>query len=254
MSQVSQYADTWEYGTEITSKVTGPKYWKYKLKYEAQKAIALRDNKTISELIQASAQLRDQSKETFYTSQTMMILVSGLVSSQPDDETITNIGKELNRKLPKLPKTKVYKEILSRNANKAEDSEEFPEVVDGRLNIQSPGQYALVANENTDHSCDIILLRCNPIADLDIVETARSLNWDEYPILVNRIDMMPHDLDSWAAFHNLVINLNEAQVQEVANFVSYWKIIYKDLLNTEADDDFSHIVHFVFDLLHIIEQ
>lgn len=253
MSQLSAPCDSWEYGTEITSKITGPKYWKLKLKTEAQKAVAMRDKHAIAELIMESAQLRDQSNETSFTSQTMMILVSGAVTAYPDDPAVINFGKELNKKLPKIPKTKVYKELLNRNANKIEETVQVPQSENGVLNIETPGQYVFVSNENIDHSCDVVLLRYNPLAAVDIIETSKLLDWKEYTILVDRIDIMPQDLPSWTAFHNLLINMNEDQVKEVAEYVSYWAKLHKSLLNAEGDNELSHILFFIFELLHLLE-
>ena len=252
---MSSFLDFWEDGTEITSKVRGPKYWKLKLHSHIQKSVARRDKKKLSKLIRASAILRDVKRETYYTSRGMMILVSGLVTSSPTDPKTERISSQFYRKLPKIDKTRVYREVLRLNALHQTDAENIPDGEKGQLVIKTSGQYALVSQANTDKSCDVSLLIANPVADVDIVNAEKALPVENWQNLVDRVDALTGDVPSWQALLNFIGRVDDGVKGEMHEFCkSYFRkyhLIQENDEEEEGGNPLNELIKAVFEALDL---
>jgi hypothetical protein len=221
--QMSSFLDFWENGTEITSKIGGPKYWKLKLHSHVQKSVSRRDRKKLSKLIRASAILRDVKNESYYTSKAVMMLVAGFMTSFPTDPRLEKVASQFYRKLPKIDKTRAYREVLKQNALHQAEDENAPRVEQGIHLIKTPGEYALI-QENMDESCSLSLLLVNPVADIDICETVKALSEENWQILIDRVDTLTHDLPSWHALMYFIENAGDECKDKMHDFCkSYWR-------------------------------
>ena len=260
---MSLYLDTWEDGTEILSKVMGPKYWKIKLHQKIQKALAQRDKFFLSQLIRASGLLRNVSDESYFTSKSMMMLVAGLCTAYPSDEKIKHLSQQFFRRIQRRQRNKIYREILKRNAMGEETGETMPEEADGIILCKTPGQYALVLSAAPDPVRDLSLLLANPLADVDFIEITKQMPRDQWHIFIDRIDVLKDDVISWTAFLIFLKTCNEEEIQQIHQYCSsYWRkyhqIINPIKIKTEneeetgiKDEDVAQIKQEVFTILSL---
>ena len=221
---MSLFLDSWEDGTEILCKIMGPKYWRIKMHNRIQKAVAQRDKKSLSTLIRASSLLRKVGNDNYFSSQSMMMIISGLVTAFPNHDKIKQLSQQFYRKISKRGKAKLYKQLLKQNAMGEQESESLPTEEDGVLQFNTIGQYALVHSSNGAHEFDLSLFLANPIAEVDIMSIVDSVPRDRWQIFVDRLDVLTNDIPSWNAFYHFLQNCDPSIIMEIHHFCSsYWR-------------------------------
>lgn len=243
MVSVRCFGERWEDGREIRHQVETKLYWRRKLLREITRSVAIRDRRALAALVHFSALLRDPNCESINTSHSMVSLVAGTASMSPDDESLVSIWTEYLSKLPKQKKNETcrailddvcgtlhYKRMMKRGiaalggrARQGPGSSEFTLHTVSELRMCRN----MCENENEEAPGHVIaaLVKADPAGHFPPGKLAESVSVSDWKMLVNRIDKMPEDAESWASIDALMASdaWNDDMMGAMRRYVcGYW--------------------------------
>lgn len=230
------FGEHWEEGFEVEHRVNTYVYWYKKIQREISRAITLRDRKSLSDLVKYSVLLRDYHRETFISSRSVTSLFSGVAYLAPYEAPFIELFNEYLSKLPNIPKTKSCKLILKTVCNKFNYQKLFQDQLSeitnrpaGNFEIQNVSELRIAVsllNDVDEHFPQKLkLFRIDPTIDFPIRTLMPYLEEDDWIHLVNRVDKLPLDLESWECLNEFLSSelMSELIIENIRNYVkSYW--------------------------------
>lgn len=231
----SCFGDHWETGIEVHHRVNSYKYWKRKIQREIHRSVSLRDRKSLSDLVKYSVLLRDAHRETFISSSSVTSLFSGVAYLTPKETPFIEIFTEYLSRLPKLAKTLSCRLVLNTVCMKFNYEKILQEKL-GELTTRSSSPFfdvedvselrislSLLHDIDQHYLQKLTLFRKDPTIDLPLQDLMPHFDESDWIYLVNRIDKMPNDLDSWQCFCELLNRCSDASIAAIKEYVgSYW--------------------------------
>lgn len=242
------FGEHWEEGFEVEHRVNTYVYWYKKIQREISRSITLRDRKSLSDLVKYSVLLRDAHRETFITSRSVTFLFSGVASLAPFEGPFIELFNEYLTKLPNIPKTKSCKLLLKTVCKKFNYQKLFQDQlseITNRLaqnfeinNISELRIAVSLLNDVDEHIPQKLkLFRIDPTIDFPIRTLIPHLEEDDWVHLVNRIDKLPLDLESWECLNEFIHSetMSNMAMEMLQNYVKgYWIKYHRSI---EAPND-----------------
>lgn len=232
------FGERWEDGREIRHSVDTRIYWRDKLKREITRAVAIRDRKSVAELVKFSVLLKNPTRETNLTSQAMMSLVGGIASITPNDPDIRGICTEYLSKLPRnAAKADHCREILKDVCGKIKYGDILEDAISeindlahsNNFTIRSMSELRIskdLFRDGDEHlSQRLTIFRTDPTSDILISPLMPFLETGDWIHLINRVDRIQDDLESWKCLDEFLASdkMTDEALVHLKNYVrSYW--------------------------------
>lgn len=256
------FGEHWEEGFEVEHRVNTYVYWYKKIQREISRAITLRDRKSLSDLVKYSVLLRDSHRETFITSRSVTFLFSGVALLAPYEAPFIELFNEYLSKLPNIPKTKSCKLILKTVCQKFNYQKLFQDKLSeitvrlsGNFEIQDTSELRIAVsllNDVDEHFPQKLkIFRIDPTIDFPIKTLLPYFEDDDWVYLVNRVDKLPLDLESWECLNDFLQSesMSEVTFESIRNYVKgYWILYHKSFKTSDEINELKeNIFHLLFD-------
>lgn len=226
------FGEHWEDGRIVQHKVNTYRYWKKKLKHEINTALAMRDTKSLAGLVESIVFLRDLNRESVINSKAMILLMSGLSSLLPNDEVLRGICTEYYSKMTKSHKFLEQKLIIGEFCNKVDLQSSLNSKIDFvtkrirspdyRISTISELRIAVDLFDVTENNIrqHVSIIKADHTASVPVVDLVKKLKKSDYVVLINRVDKIPSDLESWQALEYFLTALTSSDdILNVKNYI-----------------------------------
>lgn len=240
----SGFGERWDDGREISHPVSLRVYWRDKLMREITRAIATRDIRRLADLVKYSVLLRKRSDETVISSQAMLTLVSGTACVCPRSDALRAIYMEYLSKLPRGKKAEQCKLILRDVCGKIDYNHMLQHrIVMVNTRSRRPDfaiedlselriSKDLFRGSDTNRVQQLAIFRADPTADILITPLMEMLETDDWGLLINRVDRIQDDLESWQCLEAFLRSdrMTDDAMDELKEYISsYWPRYHKQI-------------------------
>jgi hypothetical protein len=197
----------------------------------------MRDLVALPELLRFGFLLRNKSAESSFTAPAMMAFVTGIASLTPRDDRFRPIWTEYLSKLKDIPKNSKCRALLSEACRRVDLPLTLAleiDSVDARSSTpESPIStlselriYQHIYGEPGAHPIQQLkIIRSDPTAEISVGAIVQYFERDDWVFLINRVDSLYADSDSWFALHSFLRSdlIDESALHAIRQYVSsYW--------------------------------
>lgn len=253
------FGEHWEDGGIIQHKTNTYRYWKKKLKREISRALAMRDQQSLASLVHSTVFLRDIHRESVINSRVMILLMSGLSTILPDNDGLRAICTEYYSKMTKSHTVHEQKQIIGEFCHKNDLESSLNSQVDFVVKRSRSSDYHISTLSELRIAVDLFdeqgndkeklhILRADYAARVNVLHLVNRLKKSDYHILINRVDKLTNDLESWKSLEKFLSRLEPHEdIADIKTYVkSYWP---KYHLQFNVSGDVETIRQRVFEIL-----